>query len=62
MVLVENNNDEVLSQMNLYVIFYDGDNNPIEVKTENITILEKKEKIIWQYTTLQKNVKHISFY
>lgn len=58
-VLVENNNDEVLSQMNLYVIFYDGDNNPIEVQTKNITILEKNGK---NYFTIYNTPKECETY
>lgn len=56
---MENNNDEVLSQMNLYVIFYDGDNNPIEVQTKNITILEKNGK---NYFTIYNTPKECETY
>lgn len=41
-VNVENNNDEAITDLKIEVIFYDGENKPIEIDMAEIGIIEKK--------------------
>lgn len=58
-LLLENQNTDNISNFSVYVIFYDGENNPVMVDIENIKILEKDVK---HYVTIDKTPENFESY
>ena len=59
MILLENNNDSSVCDFYVYTIFYNGENLPISVDTENIRFMDEASK---NYLTIDKTPENFERY
>lgn len=59
MILMENNNDVPVYDLNMYTIFYDGENKPISITQKRIYLIDEASK---NYFTIDKTPENFERY
>lgn len=58
---VSNNNNEMITDLKVEVIFYDGENKPIQIDSSEIGILEKNHKCYVKFSDTPENFERYDF-
>lgn len=59
--VLENDNEEVVTDLLVEVIFYDGDNKPIEIDSDAVSIIEKNSKCYVKFLETPENFERYEF-
>lgn len=59
--VILNDNDEVITDLKVEIIFYDGENKPIEIDSSNISILEKNSECYVKFADTPENFERYDF-
>lgn len=59
--VVSNNNNEVITDLRVEVIFYDGENKPIEIDSSDISIIEKNTEFYIKFWNTPENFERYDF-
>ncbi len=61
MATVSNNNSEAITDLKIEVIFYDGENKPIEIDEADIGIIEKNSQCYVKFSETPENFERYEF-
>lgn len=59
--VLENDNEEAVTDLLVEVIFYDGDNKPIEIDSDAVSIMEKNSKCYVKFLETPENFERYEF-
>lgn len=59
--VLENNNAEIVTDLLVEVIFYDGENKPIEIDSDKVSIIEKNSKCYVKFLDTPENFERYEF-